>query len=128
MPPTFRLGIIHIGSPSVARSELELVCIQRKLFMAYSDRIYVGTRLGLGPEWVTVTFTLQLMWEQVLYFGIVSVPFPVLVPFLHKFCLNKPSITKIVLSHWRIQGGRQGRAPPPGGPNSFIFMQFSAKN
>ena len=24
-------------------------------------------------------------------------------------------------------GGRQGRAPPlPGGPNSFIFMQFSA--
>ena len=25
--------------------------------------------------------------------------------------------------------GRQGRAPPlPGGPNSFIFMQFSAKN
>ena len=30
--------------------------------------------------------------------------------------------------HWRIQGGRQGRAPPPGSPNSFIFMQFSAKN
>ena len=30
--------------------------------------------------------------------------------------------------HWRIQGGRQGRAPLPGGPNSFIFMQFSAKN
>ena len=28
--------------------------------------------------------------------------------------------------HWRIQGGRQGRAPPRG-PNSFIFMQFSAK-
>ena len=26
------------------------------------------------------------------------------------------------------KGGRQGRAPPPGGPNSFIFMQFSAKN
>ena len=25
------------------------------------------------------------------------------------------------------KGGRQGRAPPPGGPNSFIFMQFSAK-
>ena len=60
MPPTFRLGIIHIGSPSVARSELELVCIQRKLFMAYSDRIYVGTRLGLGPEWVTVYFVSNL--------------------------------------------------------------------
>ena len=26
------------------------------------------------------------------------------------------------------KGGRQGRAPPPGGPHSFIFMQFSAKN
>ena len=26
--------------------------------------------------------------------------------------------------HWRIQGER----PPPRGPNSFIFMQFSAKN
>ena len=26
------------------------------------------------------------------------------------------------------KGGRQGRAPPPGGPNSFIFMQFSAKS
>ena len=26
------------------------------------------------------------------------------------------------------KGGRQGRAPPPGGPNSFIFMQFSANN
>ena len=25
------------------------------------------------------------------------------------------------------KGGRQGRAPPPGGPNSFIFMQFSSK-
>ena len=26
------------------------------------------------------------------------------------------------------KGGRQGRAPPPpGGPNSFIFMQFSAE-
>ena len=25
------------------------------------------------------------------------------------------------------KGGRQGRAPPPWGPNSFIFMQFSAK-
>ena len=25
------------------------------------------------------------------------------------------------------KGGRQGRAPPPGGPNSFIFMQFLAK-
>ena len=23
--------------------------------------------------------------------------------------------------------GRQGRTPPPRGPNSFIFMQFSAK-
>ena len=31
--------------------------------------------------------------------------------------------------HWRIQGGGAPgtRAPPPGGPNSFIFMQFSAK-
>ena len=30
--------------------------------------------------------------------------------------------------HWRIQGG-QGHAPPtPGSPNSFIFVQFSAKN
>ena len=26
--------------------------------------------------------------------------------------------------HWRIQG----RAPSPPGPNSFILMQFSAKN
>ena len=26
------------------------------------------------------------------------------------------------------RGGRQGRTPPPRGPNSFIFMQFSAKN
>ena len=29
-------------------------------------------------------------------------------------------------AHWRIQGWRQGRAPPPF-PNSFIFMQFSVK-
>ena len=35
---------------------------------------------------------------------------------------------KYISIHWRIQGGRQGRAPPSGGPNSFIFMQFSAKN
>ena len=26
------------------------------------------------------------------------------------------------------KGGRQGRAPPPGDPNSFIFMQFSGEN
>ena len=26
------------------------------------------------------------------------------------------------------KGGRQGRAPPPGSPNSSIFMQFSANN
>ena len=30
--------------------------------------------------------------------------------------------------HWRIQGGAPGTRAPPGGPNSFIFMQFSAKN
>ena len=29
--------------------------------------------------------------------------------------------------HCWIQGGRQGRAPSPVGPNSFIFIQFSAK-
>ena len=29
--------------------------------------------------------------------------------------------------HWRIQGGGARDARPPGGPNSFIFMQFSAK-
>ena len=29
--------------------------------------------------------------------------------------------------HWRIQGGAPGMRAPPGGPNSFIFMQFSAK-
>ena len=28
--------------------------------------------------------------------------------------------------HWRIEGGAKDAAPP-GGPNSFIFMQFSAK-
>ena len=33
---------------------------------------------------------------------------------------------KVYLSHWRIQGG-SSLVPPPG-PNSFIFMQFSAKN
>ena len=31
------------------------------------------------------------------------------------------------LLHWRIQGGVPGTRAPPGGPNSFIFMQFSAK-
>ena len=38
------------------------------------------------------TFTLQLMWERdlYLYFGIVSVPVAVLVPFTQKFYLNKP--------------------------------------
>ena len=29
--------------------------------------------------------------------------------------------------HWRIQGGARD-AHLPGGPNSFIFMQFSVKN
>ena len=29
--------------------------------------------------------------------------------------------------HWRIQGGAPGTRAPPGGPNSFIFMQFSVK-
>ena len=37
----------------------------------------------------------------------------------------KPSTIKFIGGS---KGGRQGRAPPPGGPNSFIFMQFSAKN
>ena len=40
---------------------------------------------------------------------------------------NLALVPKVLPDHWRIQGGRQGRAPPPGGPNSFIFMQFSAK-
>ena len=31
-------------------------------------------------------------------------------------------------NHWRIQAGAPGTRAPPGGPNSFIFMQFSAKN
>ena len=30
-------------------------------------------------------------------------------------------------NHWRIQGGAPGMRAPPWGPNSFIFMQFSAK-
>ena len=33
----------------------------------------------------------------------------------------------IIRIHWRIQGGAPGTRAPPGGPNSFIFMQFSAK-
>ena len=33
----------------------------------------------------------------------------------------------IIWIHWRIQGGAPGTRAPPGGPNSFIFMQFSAK-
>ena len=48
--------------------------------------------------------------------------------------LSKMFILFDVLSSWveltigGSKGGRQGRAPPPpGGPNSFIFMQFSAK-
>ena len=31
----------------------------------------------------------------------------------------------VVPVHWQIQGG--ARDAPPGGPNSFIFMQFSTK-
>ena len=34
----------------------------------------------------------------------------------------------VIRQHWRIQGGVPGTCAPPGGPNSFIFMQFSAKN
>ena len=32
--------------------------------------------------------------------------------------------------HWRIKGvpGTRASTPPPAGPNSFIFMQFSAKD
>ena len=38
------------------------------------------------------------------------------------------TLTAIYLdtTHWRIQGG--DTCPPPGGPNSFIFMHVSAKN
>ena len=38
-----------------------------------------------------------------------------------KFTVN----TVLLKGHWRIQGGRQGRAPL--GPISYIFVQFSAK-
>ena len=37
------------------------------------------------------------------------------------------SMNNFWLIHWRIQGGAPGTRAPPGGPNSFIFMQFSAK-
>ena len=41
---------------------------------------------------------------------------------------NVRTKTYTIPHHWRIQGGAPGtRAPPPRGPNSFIFMQFSAK-
>ena len=33
----------------------------------------------------------------------------------------------VIPVHWRIQGGAPGTRAPPRGPNSFIFMQFSAK-
>ena len=52
------------------------------------------------------------------------------LPDLHSDLNNQEIRTgrqQLIRMHWRIQGGRQGRAPPPGGPNSFIFMQFSAK-
>ena len=47
-----------------------------------------GTRTRMGHCILCQTFTLQLMWELkwVLYFGILSVPVPVLFP--HKFCLK----------------------------------------
>ena len=41
--------------------------------------------------------------------------------------LNKCIEDEVSTSIGGSKGGRQGRAPPPGGPNSFIFMQFSAK-
>ena len=34
---------------------------------------------------------------------------------------------ELAVAHWRIQGGGRD-ARPPWGPNSFIFMQFSAEN
>ena len=39
-----------------------------------------------------------------------------------------PNTGRWIHYHWQIQGGRQRCTPPPGGPNSFIFMQFSAKS
>ena len=43
--------------------------------------------------------------------------------------MSTTTMAKIKSSHWRIQGGRQGRtASLNRGQNSFIFMQFSAKN
>ena len=60
--------------------------------MAYSDRTYVGTGSGLGPEGVTVYYVklshcnLCGNLNGSLYFGIASVP----VPVPHKFCLIRP--------------------------------------
>ena len=39
-----------------------------------------------------------------------------------------PPLSFLHGNHWRIQGGVPGTHTPPGGPNFFIFMQFSAKN
>ena len=66
----------------------------------------------------------------IIYFIYVFVPH-----WFHLIVIEITSIVKINhvikivrLFHWRIQGGAPGTRAPPGGPNSFIFMQFSAKN
>ena len=49
---------------------------------------------------------------------------------IHKtvaFHLNPHKCVEISITIGGSRGGREGRTPPPGRPNSFDFMQFSGK-
>ena len=60
--------------------------------------------------------------ERSLFMGYPPIhPLPPFHPLANMLCI------KHCTSHWWIQGGAPGTRVPPGGPNSFIFMQFSAK-
>ena len=53
----------------------------------------------------------------------IDVPQPLTIVYTPIYCQYKNNT--ISTTHWLIQSVRQGRVP--GGPNSLIFMQFSAK-
>ena len=80
---------------------------------------------------VPLTFFPQFRNYLHVFFGKVSPQHEILdPPLVHSIRqrIHQNEETRILVADPR---GRQGRAhspPRPGGPNSFIFMQFSAKN
>ena len=127
---------------TLSRSNCDLFMNQMS-FTIVNNRICPDWYLNLGPldlQSNTLPLCHRGCWQLVLItlVGLFNDSFAISrTAYLFNITLSRGDVTRSskhwyqwpykMTYHWRIQGGVPGTRTPPGGPNSFIFMQFWVK-